>query len=240
MSAQPQDQAQSASSPNMLDAALWYARQGISIFPCSPLDKKPLTASGFKDATTDEMRIQAWWQRWPNAMIGAPMGPASGMWALDTDHDPVKNKDGEAELVKLIARYGPLPGTLTSITPRGGRHRFFIWPNGIDIRNSASKVADGIDVRGDGGYACLPPSRTATGAVYQWDKGTDTGKAIYAPDWLVELVRFETRGQRRVKAWAAKALSDECDTVAATQPGKRNDALNRAVQPVPDRRRRRS
>jgi len=229
MSAQPQDQAQSASSPNMLDAALWYARQGIPIFPCSPLDKKPLTASGFKDATTDEMRIQAWWQRWPNAMIGAPTGPASGMWMFDTDQDPAKNKDGEAELVKLVARYGPLPGTLTSITPRGGRHRFFIWPNGIDIRNSASKVADGIDVRGDGGYACLPPSRTATGAVYQWDKGTDTGKAIYAPDWLVELVRFETRGQRRVKAWAAKALSDECDTVAATQPGKRNDALNRAA-----------
>jgi Bifunctional DNA primase/polymerase, N-terminal len=58
-------QAQSNTSPE-LDAALRYANRGIPVFPCSPLDKKPLTPHGFKDATTDEAQIRAWWTQWPN------------------------------------------------------------------------------------------------------------------------------------------------------------------------------
>src|SRR5262245_19503686 len=58
-------------------------------------------------------------------MIAAPTGPASGVWALDPDVDPVKQLDGIAVLNQLVAQHGPLPQTLTSITPRGGKHLFF-------------------------------------------------------------------------------------------------------------------
>ena len=68
----PQSQANAV--PNELDAALEYASGRMPVFPCNPLDKKPLTAHGFKDATTDEAQIRAWWTRWPNAMVGAPTG----------------------------------------------------------------------------------------------------------------------------------------------------------------------
>src|SRR5262249_13355365 len=57
MSPQPQ----ASTPPDALDAALEYARKGLPVFPCSPLDKKPLTPHGFKDATTDEAQIRAWW-----------------------------------------------------------------------------------------------------------------------------------------------------------------------------------
>jgi hypothetical protein len=66
------------------DLALQYARAGLPVFPCSPQSKQPCVAKreggkGFKDATTDETIIRAWWTRWPHAMIGMPTGPASGV-----------------------------------------------------------------------------------------------------------------------------------------------------------------
>ena len=43
----------------MLEAALEYAAHGWPVFPLAPNAKTPLTAHGFKDATTDEAQIRA-------------------------------------------------------------------------------------------------------------------------------------------------------------------------------------
>jgi hypothetical protein len=220
MSPQPQTNA-----PGELEAALNYARYGIPVFPTNPLDKKPLTSNGFKDATADEAQIREWWQRWPNAMIAAPTGHASGMWVTDLDLDPVKKTDGMATLTQLIAQHGEIPKTLMTITPRGGRHLIFTWDSNVEIRNSTGKIGPGIDVRGEGGYVCLPPSRNADGGVYRWD--ADGGEqAVAAPAWLIELARSKPKTRDKAWAWARAALERECKTVAAAQPGTRNDTLN--------------
>jgi hypothetical protein len=203
-----------------LEAALDYATKGLPVFPCNPLDKRPLTPHGFKDATTDEAQIRAWWGRWPNAMIGAPTGPASGAWVLDPDVDPVKQLDGLAALAQLTAYHGALPQTQTSITPRGGRHLFFAWDPHVEIRNSESKIRSGIDVRGNGGYVCLPPSRSANGGAYQWEPNSPKTIA-QAPPWLIALAKT-----RKISARARAALDDECKKVAAAPPGTRNSTLN--------------
>jgi hypothetical protein len=216
-------QSQTNAAPSELEAALEYARAGIPVFPTNPLDKKPLTPHGFKDASKDEAQIRAWWSKWPNAMIAAPTGAASGMWVADLDLDPARKLDGRATLARLIAVHGAMPETLAAITPRGGQHLFFVWPRNIDIRNSASKIGPGIDVRGEGGYVCLPPSRNANGGVYRWDPADDAAQAAPAPDWLIELAR------RKVSAWARAALDYECKTVATAQPGMRNTTLNTAA-----------
>ena len=93
--------------PTVFEAALDYARCGIPIFSCNPIDKQPLTPHGFKDATRDETQILAWWQQYPNAMVSAPMGPASGLWAIDLDVDPTKKIDGKATLDQLDATLAP-------------------------------------------------------------------------------------------------------------------------------------
>jgi len=209
--------------PTVFEAALDYARCGIPVFPCSPIDKRPLTPNGFKDATRDETQILAWWQQYPNAMIGAPMGPASGLWAIDLDLDSAKKIDGKATLDQLATQRGALLPTWTSITPRGGRHLLFIWDPNIEIRNSASKIGPGIDVRGNGGYICLPPSRNATGGAYQWERGGPQNVAL-APPWLITLAKA-----MKARAWAKAALERECKNVAAALPTTRNNTLNTAA-----------
>jgi Bifunctional DNA primase/polymerase, N-terminal len=157
------------------------------------------------------------------AMIGAPMGPTSGLWAIDLDRDPVRKIDGKAALDQLVAQRGALPPTWTSITPRGGQHLIFAWDLNVEVRNSASKIGPGIDVRGNGGYICLPPSRNATGGAYQWEPGGPQTAAL-APSWLIMLAKA-----RRIGAYAKAALERECKNVAAAQPGMRNSALNTAA-----------
>src|SRR6516162_3473193 len=178
----------------MLAAALDYAKRGTPVFPVSPITKNPLTSHGFKDASIDEGVIRAWWTQSPDAMIGIPTGPRSKMWVLDTDIDPIKGLDGPKVLKELIAKYGPLPETLTSITPRGGEHRYFLW-NGVNIRNSESRIGRGIDVRGDGGYAIVPPSMRADGTPYRWS-GT-VNDPVEAPKWLIDRALKKPRD----KAW---------------------------------------
>src|SRR5215472_15195879 len=208
----------------MLTAALDYAKRGIPVFPCRADNKRPITPNGFYDATTDAKQIKAWWKQYRNAMIGIPCGPASGLWVFDADVDPDKGLDGPEELKGLIAKHGPLPATLASATPRGGTHYFFKW-NGADIRNSTSKIAPGLDVRGDGGYVIVPPSVRADGAPYSWRVNFDCPIAE-APTWLLNLIAASSP---RNRSWAQRALETECAAVIAAAPGTRNAALNTAA-----------
>ena len=78
----------------------------------------------------------------------------------------VDGLDAEVELRRLEAKHGNLPATVEVITTRG-RHLYFQTPE-TSVRNSAGKVAPGIDVRGDGGYVLAPPSIHPSGRRYEW------------------------------------------------------------------------
>jgi hypothetical protein len=211
------------------------------VFPVSRVDKHPLCPNGFHDATTNENKIHEWWQTWPNAMIGIPAGPRSGIWVLDVDIDAKKNIDGHETMARLGIEYGPLPLTLCSITPRGGKHYLFRW-NAINIRNSVEEIGPGIDVRGNGGYFVAPPSVRADGAAYRWENAT--AAIVEAPAWLSELALTASSNgaARRIildlntvngpprksssardYVWARAALQRECDVLNT------NAALNVAA-----------
>lgn len=136
----------------LLAAALGYAERGRLMFPVRGSDKHPLIR--WKEgATTDAAQIRAWWTAWPLAMIGMPTGARSGVDVLDLDR---KNAtDGVANLLAT----GVDPYALTPIvaqTPSGGLH--FFLAHGGPLKNSAGILAEGVDVRGDGGFVILPPS----------------------------------------------------------------------------------
>ena len=67
-----------------------------------------------------------------------------------------------------------------------GRHAFFKMPRS-PVRNSAGKMAPGIDVRGDGGYVLVPPSMHPSGRPYAWSVDS-AGEFALAPDWLIAQV----------------------------------------------------
>src|SRR5205823_8714781 len=121
---------------------------------CPNAGKHPRTAAGFKDATTDRATIEAWWNTWPEANIGIATG--NGLTVLDIDGEV-----GRAELIALIERHGPLPGTLTARTGNGG-HLYWALPR---ARSAAKRY---LHVRGGGGYTVAPPSLHRSGRRYEW------------------------------------------------------------------------
>jgi hypothetical protein len=96
-----------AGTSDALAAALSYADSGIPVFPCNPDNKRPLTEHGFKDATTDPVRIRSWWREHPSAMIGVPTGPASGIFVVDLDVDEKKGVDGRKDTRSYVCRTAP-------------------------------------------------------------------------------------------------------------------------------------
>jgi hypothetical protein len=166
----------------MKDAALKLARAGVAVFPVKPRDKIPLTGHGCLDATSDDERVRAWWDQWPDANIGLATGSKSGVWVLDID-----GEEGEASLRDLEHRLGALPATVVAITGGGGRHLFFRLPD-LDeaptVKNSAGQVGAGLDVRGEGGYVVAPPSIHPSSKRYCWSVDSALEFAD-APVWLL-------------------------------------------------------
>lgn len=162
------------------DHALAYAARGWPVFPLAERGKNPRTSNGFKDAATNPNVIERWWDRWPEANIGVPTGRAIGAWVLDVD----PGKRGADSLAELESELGPLPDTLEQRTGSGGRHLFFAWVEGREVRNRQA-VRPGIDVRGEGGYIVVPPSiHPDTGRTYDWSMGDDD-PIVFAPAaWL--------------------------------------------------------
>src|SRR5438105_3493264 len=122
------DQTKQRSS--LLDSALEYAALGIPVFPCAAT-KKPLTENGFKDASTEERQVKHWWGRWPEAMIGVPTGPASGIDVLDLDLDLDEGINGH----EFVPNWSTLSPVMVQ-TPSGGAHLYFRSEG--EVRNSSS------------------------------------------------------------------------------------------------------
>lgn len=125
----------------MVNAALAYAARGWRVHPLKPRDKTPISRNGCKDATTDETQIRKWWAKFPDANIGLATGYE--FFALDIDPDGMAWYEAN-----------DLPATHEAVTGRGGRHLLYRMPSGGVIKNSAGKIAPGVDVRGIGGYIC--------------------------------------------------------------------------------------
>lgn len=160
---------------SLKNAALAYAAQGWHVFPlhtphddkcscprpdCQHIGKHPRIKGGFKAATADPEQIHAWWSQWPDANIGIATGAPSGIVVIDSD-----GPEGKASLAKL----GPIPETWVSKTGKGC-HLVFA-SGGMSIGNR-TRVAPGVDIRGDGGYIVAPPSLHASGHRYTWERAS--------------------------------------------------------------------
>ncbi|NPD68928.1 hypothetical protein HN018_02840 [Lichenicola cladoniae] len=148
---------------------------GLAVFPCGA-NKKPAIGKkeggrGFHDASRDHAEIERMFGRHNARLIGVPTGEVSGWDVLDLDyrHGAKAFEDANAHR---------MPETRVHETQSGGRHLVFLHAPGV--RNSASEIAPGVDVRGSGGYIIMPPSPG-----YRIVSDADP---VHWPTWLLELV----------------------------------------------------
>lgn len=153
-----------------------------------------------------EAEVRGWWQRFPEANVGVVTGAVSNLVVVDIDPD----KGGDAREWQRDH-----PTGLVSRTGRGGVHLFYRYPqDGTRVRNSAGKLAAGVDVRGDGGYVAAPPSRHPNGANYAW---VSTGEVQDMPP-LTPTYNNEQRSEPiSTEHWLERVLK-------GVGHGERNDA----------------
>ncbi len=153
----------------LLDAALEYRRKfGLPVIPIEyveekdgKLKKKPTVSWKVyqeKKPSVEETRTMFSNDRAQG--IAVITGKGSGVCSLDLDsykpnYDPVR----------VYGAFGDLPDTPTFTTPRGGTQHLFKCPaEGVP---SITDLLPGVDVKGDGGLANLPPSSNGLGR-YEW------------------------------------------------------------------------
>jgi Bifunctional DNA primase/polymerase, N-terminal len=238
----------------LMEHAIGYASRGWHVFPLKLREKVSHKSAAHSDGrkwgqTTDAGEIGRDFAQWPDANIGIVTGEASGFFVVETDTADGHGEgvDGAGELAKLEAKHGALPATREAISPSGSVHRYFKHP-GFKIKNSASLIGAGIDVRGDGGMVVGPPSVKLGKGVYSWRNDLPI---VDAPQWLLDrIVAGKVRPEAELSisqraaalvvdphvgygteashgdGYIEAALRGEYEEVARASKGQRNPQLN--------------
>lgn len=196
-----------------------YLRLGWPVFPTSR-DKRPLTTHGYKDATLDPKKVEEWSRRFPDANISVPTGRISGVIVIDID-----GHVGE-ETLYALAENGLKIDTPLQVTTGRGRHLYF--RDDRTMRNSASKVGPGIDIRANGGSITVPPSIHQRGTTYEWTADPETTPIPPVPMGLL-LHIYNPRAKPSWGSVPTISISEIVGRVKSAPPGLRNHELNVAA-----------
>lgn len=206
-----------------LATALGYAQRGWAVFPLVPNDKRPRFpknhkwGDGFKSATTDTATILEMWQEGGSECnIGIATGQVSDLFVVDVDiKDGAVGAESEKALLATL-RIERWPNfTLQVVTPSGGWHIYFRYPEDEELGSGASSLDVNIDTRGNGGYVVAPGS-TVDGVNYEWRSNEQyywaTTPLADLPTGIIERLRTKA---------AAKATV----TVQGTRPDDITDTI---------------
>jgi hypothetical protein len=160
---------------NLVPALALAEEYGVPVFPCGA-DKAPLVERGFHAASCNIEQVAEWWGRWPEALVGVPTGKASKLLVIDVD--PEGADWNEANVANLC---GP-----RIHKTRRGEHLLYRMPD-IEIRNSAGKIAPGIDVRGEGGYVIWWPAEEFEAS------GPELDELPEPPQWVIAALTSPTK-----------------------------------------------
>jgi len=153
-------------------------------------------------------------------------GQVSDLVALDVDLD----KGGLDSLISLQQAGLTIRGTAAQLSGSGlSFHLLYRHPGG-KVSNSAGRLGDGLDVRGDGGYVVGAPSRHPdTGARYEL-LGELTQLPVWRPPSHPEHVRLgECSGTQAARLAVAQLLLEAAASAGMTEH-KAFDTLRGALQ----------
>jgi hypothetical protein len=163
---------------SVITEALALSQLGWSLVPLKSRSKEPLLRwKPLQKRKLSEREIVELFEQNPDANLGVVTGSISGLLVIDADAP------------EIVKRWGT-PETPIAETSRG-RHYYYQLPD--SAVPSIVGVADGVDIRAEGGYVVAPPSVHPSGRCYQWvipPRGLDPFGAEPAPPpaWLMELL----------------------------------------------------
>lgn len=187
--------------PTINELAAEYVDSGWSILPVRPEEKRPFMTNWLqytKVRATHEM-VDNWLTTLAGAGVGAVTGRISGMIVLDVEHDcpfPIE---------ELLKKY---PTQMVSRSGSGGYHLFYQYPVGVSKVANRVRIFEGADLRADGGFIVLPPTRHPNGNRYEWVKrgamgafplvllDLKSGPTGKSEGWITEALRGVSEGGR--------------------------------------------
>lgn len=224
------------------------AKTGWRIFPSvltqredGRIDKHPGIKDWPNQCSRDPAIIRQWWAKWPDASPSLVTGPRNGIVVLDIDvgTDPKTNSPYSGfESLEEVFHWYDAPQTPCVHTRRGGAHFYFACAKLPDtdrlddhhpahaaaIKNSVSKLAPHIDVRGWNGFVVLP----ADGTGYTIDPSLDFSVAMLeAPQWFNHRPEPPKPNPRlsHERFNPEAVLAEACHRIATAPEGTRHDAF---------------
>lgn len=152
-----------------LEAALTYASWGWHVLPLIPNDKRPASAHGVHDATTDPEQIKAWWAQNPSFNIGIAAGEKSGIVVFDID----PRNGGSESWDDFTAEHGGVPDGICQLTAGGGQH--YIAQARENLKSC--ELRRGVDFLANGRYFVVTPS-VVNDREYTWEASGDPTDGI--------------------------------------------------------------
>src|SRR5579864_4446708 len=172
-----------------------YISLGWSLIPIKPRSKEPLIPwKEFQIRKASSVEIKEWFRKYQDCNFGVVTGNISRLVVVDLDG--IKGITNGLEL-KLIS-------SVTSLTGNG-KQLYYKWTEHID--NSASKIAPGVDIRGDGGFVVLPPSVHPNGKHYRWERFVPE-RLSNLPTGVLNVSDAVSQPLGKEPGWIAKALEE--------------------------------
>lgn len=192
---------------SVLEQANEYIDQGWSILPVKPSEKRPYMTNWlqYQHVKATKEMAENWFTSLTGAGVGMVTGRISGVVVLDIE------SYCKIPIEELLRRY---PTQMVSRTGSGGYHLFYLYPN--DVPKIANRVGifEGADIRADGGFIVLPPTRHPNGRLYEWVK---TGFPGVFPKALLDI---QSQPKAQGDGWITEALR-------GVSEGGRNDTCAR-------------
>lgn len=185
-----------------LEQALALLEMGWSIIPIGR-NKKPLI--DWKKYQTEKPtpeEVQGWFEKYPYINLAAVTGKISNIIVIDID----PRHGGNDEVFKNLE-------TVKVQTGGDGQHIYFRYEEGVENKTA---IQPGIDVRGQGGFAIIPPSEHESGKCYEWINDPKNTPILPMPDFVKEWI----------KTSASKQTNDIKEIITGVNEGTRNNSAS--------------